>query len=438
MAASTSAKFLRAVAALCLLAAPLSSEAESSTESSHAKNCTVSNSYCRTIAAKVDDLVRADFFDQGLVNSAWAPAYQSLKSELADKKTQQLTLAAFGQKMNGALSALKTSHCQFVTQNDEAFYFLHSLFGSLNKSNRTRPHAWARPIACTGMATGGCGFEINQVRYVLDGSPADKAGLTIGDKILTVAGKPYSGYLDFLGQEGKPLKLSISSQGKTQETTLTPVKKDLYSLYVDATRASYRKITRGKSVFGYVHLWAGGPLGAEAVNEVIADEFRDVDGLIYDLRDGYGGASMQDLDIFFRPAAAFPDCISTDKAHKITIERQFFDKPMVVLINSGSRSGKELLAYGLKNSGRALLVGENTAGYVVAGRLTPIDNKCALYLAVIDISLKDKQLKRLMRLEGMGVAPDIVQINTTHDQLGYGTQLSTAIEALEKRLASQN
>jgi len=107
----------------------------------------------------------------------------------------------------------------------------------------------------------------------------------------------------------------------------------------------------------------------------------------------------------------------------------------VVLINGGSRSGKELLAYSFKAAGRARLVGENTAGAVVAGRLYPLDGKCALYLAVCDITLEGKQKDRL---EGVGVAPDIVVLNKNHDQIGYGLQLSSAFEALEKQLASQN
>ena len=45
-----------------------------------------------------------------------------------------------------------------------------------------------------------------------------------------------------------------------------------------------------------------------------------------------------------------------------------FSKPVIVLINKGSRSGKELLAYYFKRTGQAILLGEHTAGHVAAGR----------------------------------------------------------------------
>jgi len=401
----------------------------------------ISTGYCLKIAAKVDGLVTSTFFDQALVKSAWAPAYETMKKEFADKKTAPTNLVALDRRINECLHSLKTSHCQFVTSNDESFYFLHSLFADISRKFARRPHAWPYPIACTGMTTGGCGFGDDRVRYVLDGSPAEKAGLQIGDKILTVASRPYSGYLDFIDQENKSLAVEIERQGSRSTLTLKPVEKKLYSLYVEATKASKRIIKQGDHRFGYVHLWSGGTAAVNAVTDILGtdSEFRNVDGLIYDLRDGYGGASLEDLDIFYRPAAAFPDFVTKDRTGKSEDERMFFDKPMVALINSGSRSGKELLAYSLKHSGRALLVGENTAGFVVAGSLTPLDDQCALYLAVMDLSLKSVDKNGdTVRLEGVGVAPDMAVPNKSMDQLGYGTQLSAAIEALEKRLASQN
>jgi carboxyl-terminal processing protease len=412
----------------------------------------ISLDYARAIARKVNETVTKDFFDATVAEGPWRTAYERLEQTLKNDKTAPKTLIALDTRINEALQSLKTSHCQFATLNDESFFFLHSLFGTINARFRTGPHAWARPIPCTGFATGGCGFDNNQVRYVLDGSPAAQAGLAIGDHLKQVDGRPYTGYLNFLGTAGKQLKLLIDragtgetghetgheaghEAGHEKELLLTPVKKDLYTLYVEATKASKKTIKQGKYTLGYVHLWAGGSATAEAVNDILTTDFKDVDGLIYDLRDGYGGASFEDMDLFYRPRSGFPDCMGKDRSGKVTTDRMYFDKPVVVLINAGARSGKELLAYSFKNSGRAKLVGENTAGAVVAGRLYPLDGKCALYLAIVDISLQGKQKERL---EGVGVAPDIVVLNNNHDQVGYGLQLSTAIEALEKQLASQN
>jgi carboxyl-terminal processing protease len=74
---------------------------------------------------------------------------------------------------------------------------------------------------------------------------------------------------------------------------------------------------------------------------------------------------------------------------------------MAVLINGGTRSGKEIMAFGLKRSKRATLFGDTTAGYVVGGKYNPIDSRAILYLAVVDIKLAGEQL------EGKGVSPDV-------------------------------
>ncbi|MBK9206168.1 MAG: hypothetical protein IPL73_27910 [Candidatus Obscuribacter sp.] len=68
---------------------------------------------------------------------------------------------------------------------------------------------------------------------------------------------------------------------------------------------------------------------------------------------------------------------STGKDGRTRTVNYCYDKPLVVLINEGSRSGKEIIAYALQKSKRAVLVGTNTAGYVVAGRLFERIDHCA-------------------------------------------------------------
>lgn len=72
-----------------------------------------------------------------------------------------------------------------------------------------------------------------------------------------------------------------------------------------------------------------------------------------------------------------------------------------MLVNEGSRSGKEILAYGFRKYGIGPVVGATTAGAVLQGNLYPIGSESVLYLAIADI-LIDGQ-----RLEGIGVEPDI-------------------------------
>jgi hypothetical protein len=81
----------------------------------------------------------------------------------------------------------------------------------------------------------------------------------------------------------------------------------------------------------------------------------------------------------------------------VTIERDgsrranamHWRKPLVVLIDEGTRSGKEVMAYGLKRLG-VPIVGTTSAGAVVAGASYLLPDDSFLYLAVADILVEGR------------------------------------------------
>ena len=75
-------------------------------------------------------------------------------------------------------------------------------------------------------------------------------------------------------------------------------------------------------------------------------------------------------------------------------------KPVVAIIDEGTRSGMEMLAYSLKKNG-VPLVGAPTAGNVLAGTAYLLPDNSLLELAVADVKVDGK------RLEGNPVQPDI-------------------------------
>jgi C-terminal processing protease CtpA/Prc len=70
------------------------------------------------------------------------------------------------------------------------------------------------PIVDAGFVTGPPRFADNQVRYVLDDSPAAGAGIQVGDKILAVNGRQWIGVESFAGYAGKPVSIAIEREGK--------------------------------------------------------------------------------------------------------------------------------------------------------------------------------------------------------------------------------
>ncbi|MDZ4834882.1 MAG: S41 family peptidase [Candidatus Melainabacteria bacterium] len=367
---------------------------------------------------KVDALIAKRLYSKQLAQTAWKDGAKKNHEAIINSKT----LRDLGKSMGAAIGELKSSHCNFVTINDEMYHFLHALFSDFNKKLSKGK------IDYVGFVAGGAPFEDNQVRYILDGSPASKAGLQIGDRILTVNGHTYVGYSNFIDTAGKNITFSIERNGESKSIVIKPEKEDIYTAYIDAMRKSAKVETTGTKKIGYIHVWSGGRRSFEALDDILESKLGTTDGLIFDLRDGYGGNSLDDLDRFYRSPKAYPDFQTIDRNGKKHTSRYYYDKPIVAIINGGSRSGKELLSYSFKQTGRAKLVGTKTAGAVLAGSLFKVDDKASLYLAVLDGTLDG------VRLEGVGVAPDVVIDNATRDQVGYDKQLSAARETLVEQL----
>lgn len=100
-----------------------------------------------------------------------------------------------------------------------------------------------------------------------------------------------------------------------------------------------------------------------------------------------------------------------------------------MLVNEGSRSAKEILAFGFQQYQIGPVVGSRTAGYVVAGRPFLMKDNSLLYVAVADVYVNGDQ-----RLEGKGVVPDIVVPFSVEYAQGVDPQKEQAIATLLEQL----
>ncbi|HEY9684667.1 MAG TPA: S41 family peptidase [Oculatellaceae cyanobacterium] len=381
----------------------------------------VTRAECEEALNQVDKLVEKEFYDVNLVKDVWHKSRDAHKQAILKSEN----LKQLAENMNAALHELKCSHTQFVTRNEEIFYFLQSLFSNFNNKLP------AYKMDFIGITTGGVDKSFDCIRYVLDGSPAQKAGLRRGDIIESVNGAPYEGQATFHALSGKKVTIKIRRGTQRISVLVEPKFEADYPQYVKAIDESKALIPSPVGNLGYVHYWSGGRPSLEVFEStVLSEKMLSAEGLIIDLRDGYGANSLTDLDLLYRPEKAFPKMTTISRSGEQRTSQDYYDKPVVVLINRGSRSGKELLASALKNSGRAKLIGETTAGYVLAGRLFPINNRMSLYLAVDDIYLNG------VRIEGKGVSPDIVVPDDSDHPNGYEDQLEVAkktlVEEIEK------
>ena len=190
-------------------------------------------------------------------------------------------------------------------------------------------------------------------------------------------------------------------------------------MFLDGMAASARVVQANGRRIGYVHVWsyAGYSYQRELEQLIAEGPLRDADALIWDLRDGWGGAVPEDLDLFNVRA---PTMRLTARNGTHEFEDVKWRKPVAMLVNGGTRSGKEILAYGFKKYRLGEVIGTRTEGAVLAA--TAFLAGGGLLLLAVDDVLVDGE-----RLEGVGVTPTIeVEAGTGADD----RQLDRAVEVL--------
>jgi carboxyl-terminal processing protease len=193
-------------------------------------------------------------------------------------------------------------------------------------------------------------------------------------------------------------------------------------MFLTGMEASAHVVQANGQRIGYVHVWRyAGYSYQRALEHLIAEgALKDADALIWDLRDGWGGAIPEYLDLF---NARAPTMQVTDRNGAHEFEDVKWRKPVAMLVNGGTRSGKEILAYGFKKYRLGEVIGTHTEGAVLAATAFLIGG--GLLLLAVDDVLVDG-----VRLEGIGVEPTIeVQAGQTSAEHG-DPQLDRAISVL--------
>src|SRR2546423_7126472 len=119
--------------------------------------------------------------------------------------------------------------------------------------------------------------------------------------------------------------------------------------FLDAIKDSVQVINRGGRKIGLVHLWiyTSDQVTQILYEEIAAGKLKDVDGLVLDLRSRWGGTPADAGETFLGGTA---DMYVTQRDGKIQYVNERFKKPVVAIIDKGTRSGMEILAYSLKQN----------------------------------------------------------------------------------------
>lgn len=239
---------------------------------------------------------------------------------------------------------------------------------------------------------GGIGIELGLVDDLftvispLDGTPASKAGLTPGDRILeldhqTLKGRKLVDVVEALrGEAGSSVHLRLSRGDEAFDV-------DLERAIIEIASVSGRLLEPG---FGYVRISQfQNHTGAEFDSELerlVTDNGAALSGLVLDLRNNPGGvlqASVDVTDSFLEDGlivyteGRLP---SSHLKYRASGNDLLLGAPVVVLINEGSASAAEIVAGALQDHSRAQLLGSRSYGKGSVQSVMPLAGDNALKL----------------------------------------------------------
>ena len=202
-----------------------------------------------------------------------------------------------------------------------------------------------------------------------EGLPADKAGLKAGDIILEIDGKDMrkstvKEVSDKLkGTPGTSLELTIRRPGEKKEKKLKIAREK-----IEVDPITYSGVTDDK--IGYLHFGSFTTRSADRVKKTVQDlKEKGATSLILDLRGNGGGILDEAVDVVNLFVPKGEEIVSTKGKMKqwdrtYLTRNQPLDEiiPIVVLIDTGSASASEIVAGGLQDLDRAVIVGNRSFG----------------------------------------------------------------------------
>ncbi len=261
---------------------------------------------------------------------------------------------------------------------------------------------------------GGLGIEItvrdDQLTVVspIEETPAFRAGLKAGDRILKVEGEPTKDMtlLEAVRRMRGPKGTSV---------TLTIMRDDFeaprdFTITRDVIKV--RSVTQKKldDDIGYIRLRNFHKSTGEELEEALHDlEEQKIAAVVLDLRNNPGGLLNQAVEVVDRFVEKDQLIVSTqgrvrNQNMRFTSkgDHPHLDYPMVVLVNAGSASASEIVAGALRDLGRGIVVGTQTFGKGSVQTIIPLSDGSGLRLTTARYYTPKGHL-----IQGKGIAPDI-------------------------------
>lgn len=273
------------------------------------------------------------------------------------------------------------------------------------------------------------------VLEVFDGSPAERAGLRKGDRVIAVDGASIAdastenAISRIRGPRGSTVELTIVRQGQEQPVQLTVERGEISMPFV-----RWEVLARDEgSRYGYLQIRGfPEPSVDERVGQALVElDKQNINGLILDLRGNTGGRIDVGIKVasrFMRDGVVFQQVDRGGRERQVRTTGGYWERsiPMVTLVDSGTASMGEILSAALQDAGVSRIVGMTTSGSVAGARLFGLANGGALQITVLTITSA-----RGKTLNDVGVVPDeSVELSDQDLLSGVDAQLEAALDQL--------
>lgn len=316
-----------------------------------------------------------------------------------------------------AIAITRSEYVDEVKSKDLIYGAMKGMLQALDKySEFMDPDTYKEMKVETEGEFGGVGIEIaikDEILTVvapIEGTPAYKAGIKAGDKVVKIDKDVTRGITlleavkKLRGKPGTQVSVTVLRESESKILNFS-ITRDI--IKVKSIRQS--KVLEDKT--GYIKLSVFQERSATDLETALAElEKQGIDSLILDLRNNPGGLLNVAADVAgkFLPNA---DMIVYTKGREGKQELEFKGRdknprtqyPLVVLVDGGSASGSEIVAGAIQDNKRGVIVGVKTFGKGSVQTVIPLSDGSAIRLTTSRYYTPNGR-----SIHGEGIVPDIV------------------------------
>jgi len=336
---------------------------------------------------------------------------KTIASKKGDDVYQQLELFA------ETISLVQANYVEEVKSKDLIYGALKGMLSSLDPHSQFMdPDTYNEIKVETEGEFGGLGIVITikddllTIISPIDGTPADKAGVKAGDRIVKIDGVSTKG----ISLVEAVKKLRGEPATKVDLMILRETERKLMDFNIERAIIKIESIKEAKLIedkIGYIRIVEFQEKTSSDLEDALSKlETEGMEGLILDLRNNPGGlldSAVEVSEKFLTPGKI----IVSTKGRVANQNLEFYakakkphlDYPLVILINEGSASASEIVSGALRDHRRAILLGNKSFGKGSVQTVIPLKDGSAVRLTTSKYFTPSGR-----PIHGVGILPDVV------------------------------